>query len=271
MKLEPSAEASRTTLVRRLFLDLTGLPPTPGQVDEFLADESGDAYELLVDRLLASPGYGEHMATFWLDAARFADTNGYQNDFQRSMWLWRDWVIRAYNDNMPYDQFVIEQLAGDMLPDATLEQKIATGFNRNNRSNTEGGSLEEEWFVENVVDRVETTSTVFLGLTVGCARCHDHKFDPISQKEFYQFFAFFNNVDQLGVYNEKRGNAGPTVSVITDEFQQQIDSINQKIAVHRKLVSTSWTHRERRNKKNGKQNWPRPRQCFASKRIRKLR
>ena len=230
MNMQPAAEADKTTLVRRLFLDLTGLPPTPEQVDEFLADESADAYERLVNRLLASPNYGEHIATSWLDAARFADTNGYQNDFQRSMWLWRDWVIRAYNDNMPYDQFTIEQLAGDMLPDATLEQKIATGFNRNNRSNTEGGSLEEEWFVENVVDRVETTSTVFLGLTVGCARCHDHKFDPISQKEFYQFFAYFDNVDELGVYNEKRGNAGPVVSVATDEFQQQIDALNKQIA-----------------------------------------
>ena len=226
----PSEMASKTTLVRRLYLDLIGLPPTPEQLDAFLNDRSEDAYEQLVDRLLASPHYGEHMATFWLDAARFADTNGYQNDFRRSMWLWRDWVIKAYNDNMPYDQFTIEQLAGDMLPNATLEQQIASGFNRNHRSNTEGGSINEEWLVENVVDRVETTSTVFLGLTMGCARCHDHKFDPISQREFYQFFAYFNNVDEQGVYTEKRGNAGPTVSVPTPEFEERIRMMETKLA-----------------------------------------
>ncbi len=227
---QPSAEASKTTLVRRLYLDLIGLPPSPDQVDAFLNDSSEDAYERLVDQLLQSPHYGEHMATFWLDAARFADTNGYQNDFRRSMWLWRDWVINAYNDNMPYDQFTIEQLAGDMLPDATLEQKIASGFNRNHRSNTEGGSINEEWLVENVVDRVETTSTVFLGLTMGCARCHDHKFDPISQREFYQFFAYFHNVDERGVYTEKRGNAGPTVSVPTPEFKKRKSELETKLA-----------------------------------------
>ncbi len=229
INLELAPEADRTTLVRRLSLDLTGLPPKLEQVDAFLADGSADAYERLVDRLLASPDYGEHMATFWLDAARFADTNGYQNDFQRSMWLWRDWVIKAYNDNMPYDTFVIEQLAGDMLPDATIDQKIATGFNRNNRTNTEGGSLEEEWLVENVVDRVETTSTVFLGLTVGCARCHDHKFDPISQKEFYEFFAYFNNVAEKGVYNETRGNVAPVLAVTTPEFEREIGALEKDI------------------------------------------
>ncbi len=226
---KPSEMATNTTLVRRLYLDLIGLPPTPEQVDTFLNDPAEDAYEQLVDRLLASPHYGEHMATFWLDAARFADTNGYQNDFRRSMWLWRDWVIDAYNENMPYDQFTIEQLAGDMLPDATIGQQIASGFNRNHRSNTEGGSINEEWLVENVVDRVETTSTVFLGLTMGCARCHDHKFDPISQREFYQFFAYFHNVDERGVYTEKRGNAGPTVSVPTPEFEEQLRTLESKL------------------------------------------
>ncbi|MEM9411153.1 MAG: DUF1549 domain-containing protein, partial [Planctomycetota bacterium] len=186
----PNRAASRETLIRRLSLDLIGLPPTLEEVDHFLADKEPDAYDRLVDRLLASKHFGEHWASGWLDAARFADTNGYQNDFKRSMWVWRDWVIEAFNRNMPYDQFVIEQLAGDLLPNPTLEQIVATGFNRNHRTVTEGGSIEEEWHVENLVDRVETTSTVFLGLTMGCARCHDHKYDPISQREFYQFFAF---------------------------------------------------------------------------------
>src|SRR5205807_1264538 len=167
------AEAARETLVRRVTLDLTGLPPTTREVDAFLADRSPDAYEKVVDRLLTSERYGERMAMEWLDDARFADTNGYQNDFARTMWPWRDWVIAAYNRNMPFDQFVIEQIAGDMLPGATLQQKIASGFNRNNRTVTEAGSIDEEWRVENAVDRVETTATVFLGLTLGCARCHD--------------------------------------------------------------------------------------------------
>jgi len=182
--LKPSPEAARETLIRRVTFDLTGLPPTVQEVDDFLADQSADAYEKVVDRLLASPRYGECMASDWLDAARYADTNGYQNDFARTMWPWRDEVIDALNRNQPFDQFVIEQVAGDLLPGATLQQKIASGFNRNNRTVTEAGSIEEEWRVENGVDRVETTATVFLGLTMGCGRCHDHKFDPIAQKEF---------------------------------------------------------------------------------------
>ncbi len=180
-KLKPSPEADRATLIRRLSLDLTGLPPTPDEVDAFAANTSPRAYEELVDRLLASPHYGERMAMDWLDGARYADTNGYQNDFARTMWPWRDWVIAAFNRNEPFDQFVTDQMAGDLLPGATLEQRIATGFNRNNRTVTEAGSIDEEWRIENAVDRVETTATVFLGLTMGCARCHDHKFDPISQ------------------------------------------------------------------------------------------
>lgn len=227
--LKPSLEASKTTLIRRVYLDLIGLPPTPNQVDAFLNDQEPRAYERLVDQLLESPSYGEHMATFWLDAARFADTNGYQNDFRRSMWLWRDWVIKAFNDNMPYDQFTIQQLAGDMLPNASIDQKIASGFNRNHRSNTEGGSINEEWLVENVVDRVETTATVFLGLTMGCARCHDHKYDPISQREFYEFFSYFYNVDEQGVYTERRGNAGPMVAVPTPELNTRLREANDKL------------------------------------------
>ena len=168
--LKPSVEADRATLLRRVSLDLTGLPPTPAEVDAFLADASPNAYEKVVDRLLRSPQYGERMAFPWLDAARYADSNGYQTDGERFMWRWRDWVIDAFNRNMPYDQFTIEQLAGDLLPNATLNQKIATGFNRNHRGNSEGGIVPEEYAAEYVVDRVDTTSTVFLGLTVGvCA------------------------------------------------------------------------------------------------------
>ena len=169
------------------------------------------------------------MAIDWLDGARFADSNGYQNDFSRNMSPWRDWVIDAFNKHMKYDQFVVEQIAGDLLPNATLAQRIATGFNRNHRTVTEAGSIEDEWFVENVVDRVETTGTVMLGLTVGCARCHDHKFDPISQKEFYQLFAFFANVNEKGVYTETRGNVPPVVKAITAEHETKLAEFDAKI------------------------------------------
>src|SRR6185312_13963477 len=157
-----------------------------------------DAYERRVDRLLASPHYGERMAIDWLDAARYADSGGYQGDIFRTMWPWRDWVINAFNRNMPFDRFTVEQIAGDLLPGATLDQRIATGFNRNHRGNSEGGIVPEEFAVEYVIDRVETTSTVWLGLTLGCARCHDHKYDPFSQKEFYQLFSYFHNVPEQG-------------------------------------------------------------------------
>ena len=208
--LAPAPEADKATLIRRLSLDLTGLPPTPSEVDAFLKDGSPKAYEKVVDRLLQSNRYGERMAARWLDAARYADTNGYQSDGVRSMWRWRDWVIDAFNRNLPFDQFTIEQLAGDMLPNARLDQRIASGFNRNHRTNAEGGIVPEEFRVEYVADRAETTSTVWLGLTVGCARCHDHKYDPIKQKEFYQLFAYFNNVPEKGlVYNF--GNEEPYI------------------------------------------------------------
>ncbi|MEP7340714.1 MAG: DUF1549 domain-containing protein, partial [Acidobacteriota bacterium] len=183
--LQPSPEADRSTLIRRLSFDLTGLPPTPKELDDFLNDTSPNAYETVVDRLLVSPRYGERMAFRWLDAARYADTNGYQIDGDRSAWRWRDWVIEAFNANKPFDQFMVEQLAGDLLPNPTLDQRIATAFNRNHRINAEGGIVPEEYRVEYVVDRVDTTSTVFMGLTVGCARCHNHKYDPITQKEYY--------------------------------------------------------------------------------------
>jgi hypothetical protein len=226
--LRPAPEAERTTLIRRVSLDLTGLPPTPAEVDAFVKDTSPTAYEKVVDRLLASPHYGERMAIRWLDAARYADTNGYQTDAERYMWRWRDWVIDAFNSNMPFDRFTIEQIAGDLLPNATVDQKIATGFNRNHRGNSEGGIVPEEYLAEYAVDRVETMSTVFLGLTVGCARCHNHKYDPISQREFYQLFAYFNNIPELGRYL-KYGNTPPYVKAPTHEQQTKIAMLDQKV------------------------------------------
>ncbi len=189
--MSPEEEADKETLIRRLALDLTGLPPTVAEVDAFLADNSDQAYERLVDHFLQSERYGEHMARSWLDAARFADTHGLHLDNERSIWPYRDWVIKAFNQNMPFDQFTVEQLAGDLLPEASLDQRIATGFNRCNVSTSEGGSIDEEYYVRYAVDRVETTATVWMGLTAGCAACHDHKFDPLSQKEFYQLFSYF--------------------------------------------------------------------------------
>jgi Protein of unknown function (DUF1553)/Protein of unknown function (DUF1549)/Planctomycete cytochrome C/Concanavalin A-like lectin/glucanases superfamily len=227
--LAPSPEAERTTLLRRVTLDLTGLPPTPQEVDAFLADTSPNAYEKVVDRLLASPRFGETLAARWLDAARYADTSGYQSDGERFMWRWRDWVIDALNANMPFDRFTVEQLAGDLLPNATLDQKIATGFNRNHRGNGEGGIIPEEYAVEYVVDRVETTATVWLGLTLGCARCHDHKFDPLSQKEFYRVFAYFNNVPEQG-RALKYGNSPPYIKAPTPAQQREIAESEKRLA-----------------------------------------
>jgi Protein of unknown function (DUF1549)/Protein of unknown function (DUF1553)/Planctomycete cytochrome C len=198
-KLKPSPEADRTTLIRRVTLDLIGLPPTPEEVDAFLADTRPGAYERLVDRLLASPHYGERMALPWLDAARYADSNGFQQDGDTHQHVWRDWVVRALNNNMPFDQFTIEQLAGDLLPEATLEQKIATGFNRCHLLNGEGGAIAEEQRNVVVFDRVDVTATTWLGLTMACAQCHDHKYDPITQRDYYRMFAYFNNVPESGV------------------------------------------------------------------------
>jgi mono/diheme cytochrome c family protein len=227
--LKPSAEADRATLLRRVSLDLTGLPATPAEVDSFVADKSPDAYEKRVDHLLQSPHYGERMAMPWLDLARYSDTHGYHIDSLREMWPWRDWVIAAFDRNMPFDEFTIEQLAGDLLPNASFEQKIASGFNRNNMINFEGGAIPEEYHVEYVVDRASTTATTWLGLTMGCARCHDHKFDPIKQKEFYRFFAFFNTVPERGL-DGYEGNAVPMLSLPTPEQQQQIYYLERKIA-----------------------------------------
>ncbi len=208
----PAKESNKETLIRRVTLDLTGLPPTSVEVEAFLKDDSPLAYEKVVDRLLASPMYGEHMALPWLDASRYADTDGYQNDRTRYMWAWRDWVIRALNENKPFDEFTIEQLAGDLLPNATLTQQIATGFGRNHRINSEGGSIPAEWAVEYVVDRVDTLGTVWLGLTMGCCRCHDHKYDPVSQHDYYTLFAYFNNIEEWGL-GPNNGNSPPFVEL----------------------------------------------------------
>ena len=226
--LAPSAAADRGRLIRRVTLDLTGLPPTPAEVEAFLRDTAPNAYERVVDRLLASPRYGERMAWRWLEAARYADTDGYQTDGERFMWRWRDWVIGAFNSNMPFDQFTVEQIAGDMLAEATLEQKIATGFNRNHRGNAEGGIIAEEYRVEYVVDRVDTTSTVWLGLTTGCARCHDHKYDPIRQKEYYELFAFFNNVPEQG-RSIKHGNSPPVIAAPTPSQQALLRGLEHRV------------------------------------------
>lgn len=228
--LSPAPEADRVTLIRRVTLDLTGLPPTPAEIDAFLADQSSNAYEKLVDRLLASPRYGEKMAFRWLDYARYADTNGYQSDGERTMWRWRDWVIDAFNNNMPFDRFTVEQIAGDLLPNPTLEQRIATGFNRNHRGNAEGGIIPEEYAVEYVVDRVDTTATVWLGLTLLCSRCHDHKYDPIAQKEFYGLYAYFNNVPEHG-RAVKYGNSPPYIQAPTREQQEQLKKLEAELAL----------------------------------------
>ncbi len=229
--LEPSPSADRETLLRRVSFDLTGLPPTPREIDSFLDDTSPRAFEKVVDRLLASPRYGERMALDWLDAARYADSHGYSLDRRRVMWPWRDWVIRAFNDNLPFDQFALEQLAGDLLPDATIDQRVATGFNRNHSIQSEGGVINEEYRVETVVDRVETTSAVFLGLTFGCARCHDHKYDPISQREFYEFYALFNNVPETAhVGNADKMADKPFVKLPSAVQQKQMDRQRTEIA-----------------------------------------
>ncbi|MCW5981386.1 MAG: DUF1553 domain-containing protein [Bryobacteraceae bacterium] len=233
--LQPSPAAGRATLLRRVSLDLTGLPPSPAEIDAFVNDPSPDAYEKAVDRLLASPRYGERMATPWLNAARYADTNGYQYDGERYMWRWRDWVIDAFNRNQPFNRFTLEQIAGDMLPGATLDQKIATGFNRNHRANTEDGIVAEEYAVEYVVDRVETTATAFLGLTLGCARCHNHKYDPFTQKEFYQVYSYFNNVPELG-RAMKYGNSPPLLPAPTADQQTRRDELERRMEVHQKLL-----------------------------------
>ncbi|WP_397384796.1 PSD1 and planctomycete cytochrome C domain-containing protein [Prosthecobacter sp.] len=231
--LSPSPEADRATLLRRVTLDLTGLPPTLEEIAAFEKDTSPKAYETVVDRLLKSDHYGERMAMQWLDFARFADSHGFQTDSSRAMWPWRDWVIKAFNDNKPFDQFTLEQIGGDLLPNATRDQIVATGFNRNHRLNGEGGIIAEEWRIENIIDRVETTSFTWLGLTLNCCRCHDHKYDPFTQKDFYSLFAFFNNIAESGTIqgssNRSGGNSDPVIQVPDKEEEQQLALLRKKI------------------------------------------
>ena len=227
--LEPSPEAGRTTLIRRVTFDLTGLPPTTEEIDAFLADESPDAYERLVDGLLASPHFGEHMARHWLDLARYSDTHGMHTDSERSLWPFRDWLIEAFNNNQPFDQFTIEQLAGDLLPDPTRRQLVATGFNRCNPSTDEAGAIAEEMRVRYAIDRVETIGTVWMGLSLNCSVCHDHKFDPIKQREFYQLFAYYANTDE----NPINGNAlapEPSLEVPTPLQEAERKRLQAEIA-----------------------------------------
>jgi len=245
--LSPSPEADRPTLIRRVSLDLTGLPPTPAEVAEFVADTAPNAFEKVVDRLLASPHFGERRTQFWLDAARYADSSGYQADWERTMWPWRDWVIKAFNENQPFDQFTVEQIAGDMLPNATPQQRLATGFNRNHRINDEGGIIPEEYAVEYVIDRVETTSAVWLGLTTGCARCHDHKYDPLTQKEFYRLYAFFNNVPEKG-QDGRAGHAAPFMRVLSPEQDAQIARLEKQADAIRAEIESDDPDAQQRQK-----------------------
>ncbi|MDA0282965.1 MAG: PSD1 and planctomycete cytochrome C domain-containing protein [Planctomycetota bacterium] len=225
--LKPSPSASKEALIRRLTLDLTGLPPTLAEIDAFLKDNSHDDYQKVVDRLLNSKRYGENMTRYWLDAARYGDTHGLHLDNYREMWPYRDWVVNAFNQNMPFDQFTIEQLAGDLLPNSTEDQLVATGFNRCHVTTGEGGSIVEEVYVRNVVDRVVTTGTVFLGMTFDCTRCHDHKYDPFTQRDFYSMFAFFNSIDGAPMDGNKKDHA-PVIQVLADQQKTQIADLKQK-------------------------------------------
>lgn len=245
--IKPSPEADRSTLLRRVSLDLTGIPPSPSEVKDLIADTSPDAYEKVVDRLLASPHYGERWGRHWLDVARYADSDGYTIDSPRQIWKYRDWVIQALNRDMPFDRFVIEQIAGDLLPNATTDQLIATGFHRNTPSNFEGGIDFEQYRVEAVADRVATTGAAILGLSLGCARCHDHKYDPISQREFYQFFAFFNNTDEITSEDERYDFNRPILELPTPEqagkreaHRAQVSALSRELAAYvRQLVAAA--------------------------------
>ena len=225
--LKPSEEANRYTLIRRLSLDLTGLPPSIDEINSYISDKSENAYEKVVDRLLASKAYGEHRAHYWLDSARYADTHGLTSDNYRSIWPYRDWVIKAFNENKPFDRFTIEQLAGDLLPNATREQKVATGFNRCHPTTNENGSIEEEYLVRYMKDRADTTATVWLGLSMGCASCHDHKYDPITQKDYYRFAAFFNNTT-VHAMDRDIENSYPFLLLSTEKQQNKLDALNQQ-------------------------------------------
>lgn len=230
--IAPSPEADRSTLIRRLTFDLLGLPPTLTELDQFLNDTEPGAYERVVDRLLASPHYGERWGRHWLDLARYADSNGFNIDAPRSIWKYRDWVIDSLNADMPFDEFTVEQLAGDMLPDATIAQRIATGFHRNTLINQEGGIDKEQFRVESVVDRVNTTAAVWLGLTLGCAQCHDHKYDPFTQREYFQIFAFFNQADEPDLEL-----SSPAELAARDAIRSQLNALNKELASYVKALA----------------------------------
>jgi hypothetical protein len=255
--LQPSAEADGYTLIRRLSLDLTGLPPSADEVEAFVADKSPDAYEKLVDRLLANPHFGERMALIWLDAARYADTNGFSIDGGRHIWLWRDWVIDAFNRNLPYDEFLREQLAGDLLPNRTEAQLIATGFQRNNMNTHEGGTIPEENLTNYNVDRVKTLGEAVLGLTLGCAQCHDHKFDPITQRDYYQLFAYFNTLSDAGLDGNAGINSRPIYEAKTvletgevPDLKQQIESLRKQLQNPDAAAVTRWENDQRLRLRN---------------------
>ena len=245
--LEPSEEADRRTLIRRLSYDLTGLPPSLNEVHAFLEDDRPDAYDRLVDRFLASPHFGERMASAWLDQSRYADTNGYSRDGARTMWLWRDWVIQSYNEDKPFDAFIREQIAGDILPDATPDQIVATGFSRNHMITAEGGTIKLENLTNYAVDRVKTTSEAFLGLTMACSQCHDHKFDPISQEDYYRMFAYFNTLSDEGIDGAGGINAEPVIEARTpfrhsdvEDVREKLESLESLLAVEAETLQSSW-------------------------------
>src|SRR6478609_8348562 len=230
--MEPNPEADKERLLKRLSLDLTGLPPSIEMMDKFLADKSSNAYEKMVELLLKSPAYGEKMALHWLDVARYADSHGYQDDNYRSQWPWRDWVIHAFNENLPYNTFITWQLAGDLMPNATKEQLLATGFNRNHKITEEGGVIDEEYRVSYVTDRTNTFGKALLGVTLECAHCHDHKYDPFSQKEYYQVFSFFNSVKEAGLQSTVGGPETyakrPMMQITNDDVKTVLSFVNKQ-------------------------------------------
>ena len=248
-----SPEADRPTLIRRISFDLAGLPPSPEEVKTFVEDKSPNAYETLIDRLIASPRFGEHFAVAWLDASRYADTNGYSIDGGRHQWIWRDWVIKSFNDNQPYDQFLTDQLAGDLLPNATEQQIVATGFSRNHAITHEGGTIPEENLTNYVADRVKTTSETFLGLTLACAQCHDHKYDPLTQRDYYRFFAFFNTLGDAGLAGDGGVNAAPSINAASclaspaeaESVRRELDDAKQAFAIPIPDAQAKWEAAQR--------------------------
>ena len=256
-RLRPSPEADRYAMVRRLALDLTGLPPTLAEVDQFVNDKGPDAYEKLVDRLLARESFGEHWARMWLDLARYADSAGYVSDVPREIWAYRDYVIRSLNSNKPFDQFTVEQIAGDLLPNPSEEQLTATAFHRNTQTNNEGGSDREEYRNVAIVDRVNTTMLVWMGTTMACAQCHDHKYDPISQKEYFQFFAIFNNTEDAD-----REDEHPLLSFYTEQQKRDREKLQAEIAAMEHNVPA-----EEKSRRRSRRRLPRRRRGRKEKRI----